>query len=101
MEIKILKKGLGYAPIQNKIDEPELKRDFEGFVRQTRLKFHVNIITGSGIMTNFFCKGLTRNPEIRNTPVWVLPNIWRLERVMNTKFGVNVSNRVSTNATKF
>ena len=39
MEIKILKKGLVYAPIQNKIDEPELKRDFEGFVRQTRLSF--------------------------------------------------------------
>ena len=39
-------------------------------------KFHVNIITGSGIMTIFFYKGLTRNPEIGNTPVWVLPNIW-------------------------
>ena len=32
-------------------------------------KFHVNII-GSGIMTIFFYKGLTRNPEIENTPVW-------------------------------
>ena len=31
--------------------------------------FLVNIITGSGIMTVFFCKGLTRNPEIRNTLV--------------------------------
>ena len=30
-------------------------------------KFHVNIITGSGVMTIFFCKGLTRNPEIRYT----------------------------------
>ena len=29
--------------------------------------FHVNIITGSGIMPIFFYKGLTRNPEIRNT----------------------------------
>ena len=27
-------------------------------------KFHVSIITGSGIMTIFFYKGLTRNPEI-------------------------------------
>ena len=27
-------------------------------------KFHVNIITGSGIMTIFFYKGLIRNPEI-------------------------------------
>ena len=32
-------------------------------------RFHVNIITGSGIMTIFFYKGLTRNPEIGNTPV--------------------------------
>ena len=30
-------------------------------------KFHVNIITGSRIMTIFFYKGLTRNPEIGNT----------------------------------
>ena len=41
-------------------------------------KFYVNIITGSGIMTIFFYKRLIRNPEIRNTRVWVLPNIWRL-----------------------
>ena len=31
-------------------------------------KFHVNIITGSGIMTIFFYKGLSRNLEIGNTP---------------------------------
>ena len=63
-------------------------------------KFHVNIITGSGIMTIFFYKGLTRNPEIRNTPVWVLPNIWRLRRVMDTKFGNDVSNEMLLNAAK-
>ena len=64
-------------------------------------KFYVNIITGSGIITIFFYKGLTRNPEIGNTPVWVLPNIWRLGRVMDTKFGTNVSNRMLLNAAKF
>ena len=64
-------------------------------------KIHVNIITGSGIMTIFFYKGLTRNPEIGNTPVWVLPNIWRLGWVMDTKFGKNVSNRMLLNAAKF
>ena len=37
--------------------------------------FHVNIITGSGIMTIFFYKGLARNSEIGKTTVWVLPNI--------------------------
>ena len=30
-------------------------------------KFHVNNITGSGVMTISFYKRLTRNPEIRNS----------------------------------
>ena len=64
-------------------------------------RFHVNIITGSGIMTISFCKGLTKNPEIGNTPVWVFSNIWRLGQVMNTKFGMNVSNRMSLYVAKY
>ena len=40
MEIKILKKGLDYVPIQNKINEPELRRDFEDFARRMRLKWY-------------------------------------------------------------
>ena len=32
-------------------------------------KFHVNIITDSRVMPILFYKGLTRNPEIGNTPV--------------------------------
>ena len=63
-------------------------------------KFHVNIVTGSGIMTIFFYKWLTRNPEIGNTPLWVLPNIWRLGWLMDSKCGTNVSNRVLLNAAK-
>ena len=55
-------------------------------------KFHVIIITGSRVVTIFLYKGLTRNPDIGNTPVWVLPNIWRLGRVRDTKFGMNISN---------
>ena len=57
-------------------------------------KFHVNIITGSVVMTSFLYKGLTRNPEIGNTPLRVLPNIWRLRRVRDTKFGTNVSKKL-------
>ena len=53
-------------------------------------KFHVNIITGSGVTTFFFYKGLTRNPEVWNISVWVLPNIWKLGEVKDTKFGTNV-----------
>ena len=36
-------------------------------------KFHVSIITGSIVITIFVYKGLTRNPEIRNTPSQVCP----------------------------
>ena len=56
-------------------------------------KFHVNATFGSSeVMTIFFYKGFTRNPEIENTAVWVLPNIWRLGELRDTKFGINVSN---------
>ena len=51
-------------------------------------------------MTIFFCKGLTRNPEIINTSVRVLPTIWRLGQVMDTKSGTNVSNRTLLDAAK-
>ena len=51
-------------------------------------KFHVNIITASGIMTIFFYKGLTRNPEIGNTPIWFrdwsklwIPNLARMSLI--------------------
>ena len=63
-------------------------------------KFHENIITVSGVMTIFFYKGFTRNPEIENTPVWFLPNIWRLRQVRDTKFATNVSNEMLLNAAK-
>ena len=63
-------------------------------------KFYVNIITGYGLMTIFFYKELTRNPEIGNTLVWILPNIWRLRRVRDTKFGTDVFNEMLLNATK-
>ena len=31
IEIKVLEKGLDYAPMQNKINEPELRKDLEEF----------------------------------------------------------------------
>ena len=51
-------------------------------------------------MTIFFYKGLTRNPEIGNTPEWVFPNIWGLGLVRDTKFGTNDSNKMLLNAAK-
>ena len=52
-------------------------------------------------LTILFYKGLTRNLEIGNTPVWFLPNIWRLDWVMDTTFVTNVSNRMLLNPAKF
>ena len=64
-------------------------------------KFHVNIITGSGLFHHrSFYKILNRNQEIEDTPVWVLPNIWGLGQVRNTKFDTNVSNKMLLNNSK-
>ena len=43
-------------------------------------------------------------PEIRKLeipPVWVLLNLWRLGRAMDTKIGTNVSNRMLLHVAKF
>ena len=39
-EIRVLEKGLDYAPIQRKINEPELRDDFNDFCTRMRLKWH-------------------------------------------------------------
>ena len=51
-------------------------------------------------MTILFYKGLTRNPDIRNTSVWVFANVSRLGWVSDIKFGKNVSNKILVNAAK-
>ena len=39
-EIKVLEKGLDYAPIQKKINGPELGKDFSEFCRRMRNKWY-------------------------------------------------------------
>ena len=39
-KIKVLEKELDFAPIQRKVNEPELRQDFEEFCRQMRIKWH-------------------------------------------------------------
>ena len=39
-EIKVLQKSLDFAPIQIKVNEPELRQDFENFYRRMRIKWH-------------------------------------------------------------
>ena len=51
-------------------------------------------------MTILFYKGLTRNPEIRNTHGWVLSNIWRLGWVWDTKSGADIFSKRLLNAAK-
>ena len=38
-EIKVLEKGLNFAPIQKKVNEPELRKDFDEFCRRMRIKW--------------------------------------------------------------
>ena len=57
-------------------------------------------MTGSGIMIIRVYKGLTRNPDIENTLVWVLSNTLRLEQVKDTKVGTNTLNKKLLNAAK-
>ena len=49
-------------------------------------------------MTIFLYEGLTKNREIGNTNVRVLFNIWKLGRVRDAKFGVNVFNKMLLNS---
>ena len=39
-EIKVLEKGLNFAPIRPKINEPEFKQDFRDIYRRIRLNFY-------------------------------------------------------------
>ena len=69
-------------------------RCFVSFVKFSYwFKFHVNIITGSGAMTIFFYKGLTRYLKIENTPSEFCPISGDWGQVRNTKFGTNVYNK--------
>ena len=60
-------------------------------------KFHVNLITGSGITTIFFYKGLTRNAETGNTQFEIFPISGDWRKLVYT----NASNKVLLNATKY
>ena len=51
-------------------------------------------------MRIFFYRRFTRNPEIRNIPIWVFHSNWRLGWLSNTKFGTNVFDKMLMNAAK-
>ena len=62
-EIKVLEKGLDYASIQNKINQPELCSDFEEFCRRMRLKW-------------YFPNDPT--PDLSEKPSFTLKSSWKL-----------------------
>ena len=67
MEIKILEKGLHYAPIQNKTNEPELRRNFEDFARRMRHKWYFrNETTPSFSERHFFTSKSSWKPAKGN-----------------------------------
>ena len=39
-EAKVFKEALNFAPIQDEINEPELRKDFEEFCRRIRISWH-------------------------------------------------------------
>ena len=107
--------GFRVAPNWLKIGKITMKSQFADMTSLPKffdlvLFFLSSLVTGPSFMSilslvlelrQFFFKGLTRNPEIGNTPVWFLSNIWRLDQGRDTKLGANVFNEILLNAAKF
>ena len=63
-EIKVLEKGLDFAPIQRKINEPELRSDFGEFYHRIRIKWHFR---------NELTLGFIEKPSFDSNPSWNPP----------------------------
>ena len=63
-ELKILEKGLDYAPIQNKVNEPKLRQDFDEFSRKMRLKWYFR---------NEAAEDFSETPSFRSKSSWKHP----------------------------
>ena len=62
-EIKVLEKELDFVPFQRKVNEPELRRDFEEFCRRMRIKWHFqNEISEHFSEVPVFSPKSSRNP---------------------------------------
>ena len=55
MDVKVLEKGLDFAPIQKTLNQPELRKYFEEFSRVMRCKWHFrNEVSENFSETPFF-----------------------------------------------
>ena len=67
-----------------------------------------NVVSGPRFMSisflvlelQFFYKKIDHKYRDGNTPVWILPNIWRLGLVRSTRISMNVSYKMLQNAAK-
>ena len=95
--------GFQIAPIGHKLEKWQWYHNSKTW-HQCQIYLILPILFSNLVISSSFMsmttRGLTRNPEIGNTPVCILPNIWRLGRVRDTKFRMNVSNEMLLNAAK-
>ena len=66
-QIKVMEKGLDFAPIENKIYESELRKSFEEFYRRMRIKWHfLNDVTS----------------QFSEIPAFILESKWQPPKVL-------------------
>ena len=63
-EIRVLEKGLDFAPIQKSLNKPELRKDFEEFSRRMQCKWHFR---------NELSENSSETPAFRPKSVWKPP----------------------------
>ena len=95
-EVKVLKKGLDFAPIQRKLNEPELRRDLKDFCRRMRVKWYFR-----DEPTLFFSEQLSFSPESSWSPPAGHPNLEEfLSQTERELFGILDKSLTYSNLTK-
>ena len=69
-EIRVLEKGLDYAPIQKKINAPELRKDFSEFFRCIRNKWDFRNEPTSHFMRGYVLKLSLRGKLLMAVQTW-------------------------------
>ena len=95
----------GLLKIGNKLEKWQCRHNFFDITSSSNF-FDVVLFLFSSLATGLSFMSVPSlvlelwNSEIGNNPAWVLPNIWRLGQVRDTKFSTNISNKMLLNATK-
>ena len=91
--IRVLEKGLDFAPIQKSLNEPELRKDFEEFFRRMRCKWHFR---------NELSENFSETPAFRPKSVWKPPKVHAspevfLSRLEKELFSDDISESTESN----